>query len=184
VAGIVVTWLETNWFALLQTVGIVAGLFFTGYAASRDNRSRRIENLLSIHDSHRTIWLQIFDDPQLLRILKPNARLATKPVTLEERIFVNLIILHLTGVLAAMRLKVMEKPAGLDSDLREFFALPIPAEVWRQTLQYRDQPTRKYVESLSEDLMESDSRRRHSRIRCKAGLSWPKWGARKSWRIW
>lgn len=183
-AGFVIAWFETNWFALLQTGGIVAGLLFTGYAASRDNRSRKIENLLSIHDSHRTIWLQIFDDPQLLRILKPNARLAQKPVTLEERIFVNLIILHLTGVLAAMRLKVMEKPAGLDRDLKEFFALPIPAEVWKVTLQYRDLPTRNYVESLNADLNASELRPSHSRKRRKAGVMWRRWGEKKFWRLW
>ena len=147
--GFFVLWIEENWFDFLQSGGIVAGLFFTGFAALQGNRSRNIETLLSITESHRTLWLQIFSDPHLLRILKPKAALKSKPVTAEERIFVNLIILHLTGVLAAMRAGVMEKPAGLDADLAEFFSLPIPAEVWKATLHYRDAATRKYVEDIT-----------------------------------
>lgn len=147
--GIFVSWLDANWFNFLQTAGIVAGLFFSGYAALRENRSRKIENLLSIHESHRTIWLQVFDDPHLLRVLKSNVRLNKRPVTMQERIFVNLIILHLTSVLTAMRAGVMEKPAGFDVDLRELFSLPIPRQVWLDTLKYRDDDTRHYVENIA-----------------------------------
>ena len=157
--GFFFDWIEANWFALLQTIGIVAGLCFSGYAALRDNRSRKIENLLSIHESHRTIWLQIFDDPHLLRILKSQVSLKTKPVTLQERIFVNLIILHLTGVLTAVRAGVMEKPAGGDTDLREFFSLPIPNQVWQDTVQFRDKETRAYVEALLTKRVEAPSRK-------------------------
>ena len=149
VVGIFVSWLDENWFNLLQTAGIVGGLAFTGWSARRENRSRKIENLLSIHDNHRSIWLQIFDDPHLLRVLKPKGRLKDKAVTMQERIFVNLIILHVTSVLTAMRAGVMEKPAGFDVDLKDFFSLPIPKQVWRDTLKFRDDETRRYVESMA-----------------------------------
>jgi len=147
--GFFVSWLNANWFNLLQTAGIVGGLCFTGYAAVRENRSRKIENLLSIHENHRSIWLQIFDDPHLLRILKPKVRLKEKPVTMQERIFVNLIILQVTSVLTAMRARVMEKPAGFDVDLKDFFSKPIPRQVWYDTLQFRDKETRLYVERMA-----------------------------------
>ena len=111
--GIFVEWFGANWFNLLQTVAIVAGLFFTGRSFLVDTRIRRISNLLNITEHHRSIWQQVIDKPNLLRVLNAEAKLDIKPITLEERIFVNLIILHLTAVMAAIRGRVHEQPAGL-----------------------------------------------------------------------
>ena len=144
-------WIDANWFALLQTAGIVSGFVFTGISIRREGRTRRVQNLLTITEHHRSIWQQVFEDANLLRVLKRRANLRSRPVTLQERIFVNLIILHLTALLAAMRAKEIAKPAGLDTDLQEFFSLPIPASVWRDTLFLRDEPTRSYVEALLND---------------------------------
>lgn len=146
--GIFVEWFGANWFNLLQTVAIVAGLFFTGRSFLVDTRIRRISNLLNITEHHRSIWQQVIDKPNLLRVLNAEAKLDIKPITLEERIFVNLIILHLTAVMAAIRGRVHEQPAGQDEDLREFFSLPIPNKVWKDSKRFREPDVIAYIESL------------------------------------
>ena len=144
------SWMEGNWFSLLQTTGIVAGLFFNGRHLLIDSRLRRVQNLFTLTQHHRSIWLEAYDNPNLRRVLAPKADFKRKPVTLQERIFMNLVILHLSTVLAAMKNKVLPKPAGLDEDIQEFFSLPVPNAVWLATKKYRDQPTIDYVESLLE----------------------------------
>lgn len=166
--GIFVEWFGSNWFNLLQTTGIVAGLFFTGRSFLLDTRIRRISNLLNITEHHRSIWQQVIERPGLLRVLSADAKLDIKPVTLEERIFVNLIILHLTAVMAAIKGRVHEQPAGQDEDLREFFSLPIPNKVWKDSKRFREPEVVAYIESLiAEKTKKRKSRRsrRHSWLR-------------------
>lgn len=154
-------WFGSNWFNLLQTTGIVAGLFFTGRSFLLDTRIRRISNLLNITEHHRSIWQQVFEKPSLLRVLSEEPKLDAKPVTLEERVFVNLIILHLTAVLTAIRGKVHEQPAGQDEDLREFFSLPIPNKVWTDSKKFREPEVVAYLDSLLEG--KRKSRRKKAR---------------------
>ena len=158
--GIFLQWLGDNWFDLLQTTGIVAGLFFTGRSFLLDTRIRRISNLLNITEHHRSIWQEVFDRPGLLRVLSAEVKLNTRPVTLEERIFVNLIILHLTAVLAAIEGRVHEKPAGQDEDLREFFSLPIPNTVWKESRRFREPEVVAYIDALLFKKVRSRKRRR------------------------
>lgn len=141
-------WFGSNWFNLLQTTGIVAGLFFTGRSFLLDTKIRRISNLLNITEHHRSIWQQVFEKPRLLRVLSAEPKLDAKPITLEERVFVNLIILHLTAVLTAIKGKVHEKPSGQDEDLREFFSLPIPNRVWNDSRKFREPEVVAYLDLL------------------------------------
>ena len=142
------SWLGSNWFNLLQTIGIVAGLCFTGRSLLFDARIRKISNLLSITEHHRSIWEQVLAHPKLSRVLEPHADLKSTPISLEERIFVNLIILHLTAVMAAIKGSVHSKPAGQDEDLREFFSLPIPNKVWKDSKRFREPEVTSYLDSL------------------------------------
>ena len=76
-------WLAENWFTLLNAVGVIGGLFFTGHSLRSETKTRRIANLLSLTDGHRDIWKQVFTRPQLSCILDPNADTSSKPVTRE-----------------------------------------------------------------------------------------------------
>ena len=124
--------LAENWFNLLNAVGIVGGLFFTGYSLHSETKTRRIANLLSLTQAHRDIWKQLLAYPRLGRILDPNADTSGKTVTQEEEIFVNLVILHLSVVFHAMRDELTIKPEGLRRDVWWFFSLPIPLAVWEK----------------------------------------------------
>ena len=125
-------WLSENWFTLLNAVGVIGGLFFTGHSLRSETKTRRIANLLSLTQGHRDIWKQVFTHPQLSRVLDPNADTSVKAVTREEEIFVNLVIQHLSVVFHAMRDELTIKPEGLRGDVWWFFSLPIPSAVWEK----------------------------------------------------
>ena len=139
-------WLAENWFTLLNAVGIVGGLLFTGHSLRSETKTRRIANLLSLTTDHRDIWKQIFTRPQLSRILDPNADTSSKPVTREEEIFVNLVIQHLSVVFHAMRDELTIKPEGLRRDVWWFFSLPIPQTVWEKMKVLQNDKFVAYVE--------------------------------------
>jgi hypothetical protein len=57
------SWLAQHWFDLLQTLGIIGGLTFTGYSLRQDERARRIGYLISIKQQYREIWEELYDRP-------------------------------------------------------------------------------------------------------------------------
>jgi hypothetical protein len=149
--GTVLSWLSANWFSLLQTIGIVGGLLFTAYSFNLNSRLRKFDTLITITDQHRELWLKLFESPELKRLVDPNADLAKRPITETEIMFVNLLILHLTTSLAAVRQGIFPKPAGTDEDIADFLSLPIPRAAWNKTKRFRDPETIRYVEGLLEE---------------------------------
>lgn len=91
-------WIAENWFDILSAVGIIGGLFFTAVALRSDTKTRKIAHLLTITTNHREIWKEFLRNPHLARVLDPSADVAKQPITLEEKEFVNFVILHLSSV--------------------------------------------------------------------------------------
>ncbi len=75
-------------------------------------------------------------------ILDPKAGLATKPLTNEERLFVNFLIFHLTNSYQAINDALYYQPERLQKDIAAFFTLPIPKAVWAKA---KDSQDRKFV---------------------------------------
>ena len=146
--GMFISWASEHWFTLLQTVGIVGALSFNAYSMLLNARNRKVDTLINITQQHRAIWLKFLDSPTLKRVNKANVDLKKHPITEEEFIFVNLIILHLTTVLVAVKKRILTKPAGLDTDIGDLFALPIPHAVWNDAKAFRDPDMICYVEGL------------------------------------
>lgn len=140
-------WLDQNWFTLLQSIGLVAGLLFTAFAMRSEDKTRRIGNALQVTQNHRDIWKEIFRRPDLGRILDENANLKKKPVRREEEIFVNLVILHLNSVFHTMKERLVLKPEGLQKDVSGFFSLPIPQCVWNKMKSLHDDDFIEFVEN-------------------------------------
>ena len=122
-------WIGQNWFVLLQSLAIIASLLFTGISLRRDAKGRRIANLIDLTASHRDIWAQFDRRPGLARVLDPKADVTRKVVTDAEKIFVTLIILHLSSVPRAGGCLSLT-PDGLQQDVKTLFSLPIPNAVW------------------------------------------------------
>ena len=141
-------WLEENWFALVQTIGITAGLAYTGGSLFRDSRIRALQYRLELTKQHREIWMNTLSSPKLLRVLEPAPDLKKTPVTAEEQVFINLVIQHVSTIVQANQYKVVGLPDGVRGDIRAFFSLPIPHAVWLVTKCFRDQDVVEYLDGL------------------------------------
>ena len=139
-------WIGENWFVLLQSLAIIASLLFTGISLRRDVKGRRIANLIDLTAGHRDIWAQFDRRPALARVLNPKADLTGKAVTDSERIFVTLIILHLSSVYHALENALSVTPEGLREDVKSLFSLPIPKAVWEKIKNLQDREFVKFVD--------------------------------------
>ena len=125
-------WIADNWVTTLNALGVVGGLFFTACALHSEAKTRRVANLLTITKNHRNIWSDFYRIPGLTRVLDMSADVAKKPVTREEEIFVNLVILHTNSVFYATKDELVIKLEGLRRDVWWFFSLPVPLAVWER----------------------------------------------------
>jgi len=125
-------WLATHAFDLLSAIGIVGGLIFTAHSLRSETKTRRIANLLSLTEAHREIWKELLRYPHLARVFEPKADPSKQSITLDEEIFVNLVIQHLGVVFQAMQDELTISPEGLRRDVWSFFSLPIPDAVWNK----------------------------------------------------
>jgi hypothetical protein len=145
-----VGWVSTNWFELLQSIGIMTGLFFTAYASRTDATARKISNFLAITERHQALWNQIHERPELGRILDEKATLDRAPVSLQEERFVTLVTIHVDSVHRAMKGKMFPKMEGWQRDVKEFFSLPIPRVIWAKVKHLHDRDFVEFVESSIE----------------------------------
>src|SRR5258705_3071489 len=139
-------WLTRNWFTLLQSIGIVASLVFNATALRADTKSRRVTNLIAITTHHREIWAELYDRPELARVLELDPDLKNEPVTREEEIFTRTLILHLNGAYHAIKDGMLVEPDGLGRDIQSFFALPIPGIIWEELKPLQDIDFVQFVE--------------------------------------
>lgn len=141
-----VSWFAESWFVLLQSVGIIGSLVFTGLTLRHDIRTRRITNLITITQQHREIWTKLYDRPELARVTKLSVDLQATPMTTAEELFVHLLILHLNCSYHALKDKLFIKPEGLQKDLDRFFSCTIPKLVWERTKGLHDSDFVEFVE--------------------------------------
>ncbi len=140
-------WFTEHWFDLLQTVGIVGGLLFTAYAMRKEERARKVSNLLAAKQQYREIWEALYEHPKLFRVLKTDVDLKNQPIADDEWLFVKFIILNLDTIYRAMNMGMFVKLEGLQKDVKEFFSAPIPRAVWGKLKSLQDQDFAAFVES-------------------------------------
>lgn len=141
-----VAWLSSHLFSLIQVIGIVGGLTFTAMSFQMDARSRKVSNLLAITKSHREIWSELYEHPELARTLEAKRDLAREPIRPEEELFVKMLILHLNSAFYASRYRELIQPEGLSRDIQEFFSLPVPRVVWDRLRPLQDKNFVRFVE--------------------------------------
>jgi len=134
------SWIVGNWFDLIQTVAIVAGLLFTAHTVRTEDRSRRISNHLALNSHYRDIWQEFYNRPDLKRVLNPDADVAKTPVSDAEWLFVKFLILHMDAVHRAKKAEMLVKIEGMELDVGTFMRLPVPSSVWSKlkSLQNKD----------------------------------------------
>ncbi len=160
-------WLHQNWFNLLQSIGILASILFTGYALRLTATTQRISNLFQVTQYHREIWSLLFVRPELHRIKSTDVDLEKQPISNEERLFVSLIILHLSSTHQAIKAGAIAPIEGVEQDVQKFFSLPIPNRVWHGAVEYQNSDFVEFVETC----LESNERR--SQLQEAAALTAP-----------
>lgn len=140
--------LKDNWFTLLQTISIVSSLIFAGVSFLIDARSRKVSYLIEFTKHHREIWREVRENPSLARVFDANVNISDTAVTLEEERFVQSLILHLNATHQAIRAGLFKAPENLDTDVREFFLLPIPNHVWHKAMPYQDRRLVEFINIL------------------------------------
>jgi len=140
------SWIDGNWFNLIQTAGIVGSLLFGAATAQREAKTREIENHLTIAEQHRNLWNEARQRKDLDRIFQTDADVIKIPITVAESEFLNLVVGHfqagwiLSENGAAITLNEMR------ADVRDFFTLPLPRAVWERTKGMRNRRFVKFVE--------------------------------------
>jgi hypothetical protein len=140
-------WILEHWFDLFQTLGIVGGLLFTGFAILKDERARKISNMIAVKQQYRDIWEKLYWHPKLFRVLKDDVDLRNQPVTDEEWLFIKFNIFNLDTIYRSMKSGMFVHLEGLQKDVKEFYSLPIPQAVWEKIKPYQDAEFIEFVES-------------------------------------
>lgn len=136
-----------NWFTALQSFGIISGFFFTAAVYRKDEKSRRVTNRLIIEDHHRSIWAACYGNPSLARILDPKADIHRNPLTNDELLFCNELIIHLSGSFLSINEGMLTTPEGLRKDVDRLFSLPIPRAAWEKYRAFQDRNFVEFVEA-------------------------------------
>ena len=133
----------------LESTGLIISLSLAAGSYRAEARERRITNLMAVADAHRELWAEMLEKPDLARILKRHVNLVEQPVSVVEERFVHLLITHLAVTYRAMKTKVLPGLSGLKTDVKEFFALPIPAKVWKWSRRFQEADFIEFVENLT-----------------------------------
>ena len=139
-------WFLQNGFNLFSAIGIIAGLWFTAFSLRSETKTRRIANLLTITANHREIWKEFLNNPKLARVRDAAANTAKQPVTDAERVFVTMIILHISSVYYAMKDELVVKLEGLRRDIAQFLSLPIPKAIWERMKVFQNEALVRFIE--------------------------------------
>lgn len=142
----VTTWLINHGKDTLETLALIAGLYFTASSFRADSKERKIANLMTLAGAHRELWLQLTEKPELARLLKKDIDLKKHPVSVIEQRFVHLLITQLAVSFTAMKAGVLPDMQGLRKDVKAFFALPIPGHVWKWSKEFQDPAFVAFVE--------------------------------------
>lgn len=136
-----------NWFDFLQSIFIVGGFILSCYAIRSDIRSRKVEHLIQLNQSHRDIWSKTYSHPELLRIRQTDIDLNTNPITDAERRLVIEIIAHIYSVYEAIQNKQFDNNE-VEKDIAKFLNLPIPNAIWKEVKDFYDMKFVNYIDGL------------------------------------
>jgi hypothetical protein len=145
--GALASWVDGNWFNVIQTVGIIGSLWLATGAANRDARAKEIENLLSLSEHHRDLWKEVPQRKDLKRVFQADANVVSTPVTVAETEFLNLVIVHFQTGWWIARAGGMTTLSEMKVDVRGFFSLPLPRAVWEKTKTNRNPEFVRFVEN-------------------------------------
>ena len=142
-------WLLQHGLKTLETIGVVSGLFYTGWSIHRSITTHRVSNLLSLTQANREIRTLLVQTPN--RLLDASVNLDIAPVEETERHLVSIVIQHYFSTYYLALHDRFVNPDGLRKDLKWFFSFPIPSAVWHELAMFQRKDFKSFVESIAFD---------------------------------
>jgi uncharacterized membrane protein len=133
------------WFTLIQSIGITASLIFAAFQLRHQAKRDNVATSLILNEHHRQLWSLFITDSRLTRVLARSPGIEAEPITDYERMFVNMLFLHISVVLRALEAKAIQPIEGLSSDVSELMSYPIPRAVWREIARFQDKRLKDFV---------------------------------------
>jgi len=130
----------------LETISIVVGLLYTAWSIRSNTRAHQISTLLSLTETHRTIWRELLQSRDLKRIMAHVVNLSQTPLTEKERMFLSFVVLHMHASFRAIRSGMVPKPEFFQKDVADLLSHPIPNAVWKELAPYQNRDFVKFVE--------------------------------------
>jgi hypothetical protein len=124
----------------------MGSLWLTAAAAIREAKAREIENLLTIAQNHRELWSGVYLRHELDRIFQPDVDVEANPVTVAEKEFLNLVMVHFQMGWRIAKAGGITTLTELANDVRGFFTLPLPRAVWEKTKANRNPRFVRFIE--------------------------------------
>ena len=131
-------WIVGNWFAFVQSLSILFTLLITLATLLRQLKQTKVSNSLLVTQHHRELWTLALTTNSLSRVFEENPNLIECPITEQERIFVNLLFLHMSATLKATKANAIHPIDGMEKDVRDVLSFPIPRQVWKQVKDFHD----------------------------------------------
>lgn len=142
-----VGWLSAHWFDVVQSVGIIGSLLFSIRVVRASNKVQRVANLFQLTQYHREIWSLTFTHPELRNINRSGPEFEAGEISSDERLFVSLLIHHLSSAFEAHKVNAIVPSEGLRRDVVSFFGRPIPRKIWQEVRSYQNEDFVYFVES-------------------------------------
>jgi len=141
-----------HWKDLLEIVGTMGALLFTGFALFTDARVRRAQTLIEITKQHRELWIYFDEHPTVARLFDKKRDMNAHPLADEEVRFANFLFLHLRASYGAKRARVHTMPEHVEDDWREIFTHPAVCAAWDKMKHLHDRKFVALVEGYRQDV--------------------------------
>jgi hypothetical protein len=109
----------------VQTTGIVASLLLSFFAFVSSKKTTIVNNSFIVNQHHRELWLNYCENPELHRCYQKDIDLESNPATSAEKMFVNMLFIHMSMCNEAMKRNSIIKIEGLEQDAYDLLNLPI-----------------------------------------------------------
>lgn len=136
-----------DWFTLLQSVGIIIGFIFSGYALLKESRATKLQNYILLTQNHREVWSMVMDNEKLGRVLDKVVPKNKLILSYNERQFLTFIFLHITcSFELSKRGKIVDIQKDKE-DIADLLSYPLVRLFWEQNGQFYNEDFRAFIAS-------------------------------------
>lgn len=138
---------DLNWVDIIQSTGILFGLYFSIASLRRDTKERKLQNYLTITQYHREVWSLTFENPEVRRVFIRNHDAILEPLSDNERQFLTLIFTHISCSFEMERLGSIVKIERLREDIKSLLEFPLVCAFWDNVKEFHNSRFVEYIES-------------------------------------